>query len=137
MDESLSKRDLHWAAVLMRLAMGSLFLVQGITKVPGGVAGVVGYYSSVFEKSLLPGFLVSLHASVIMFVEFGLAIWLLSGYRSRAAWIATGVTLISLAVGMVFAGKYDTAADNFTYVFLAVVGLGLRRFDRWTFGEAP
>lgn len=129
------RRDLHWVSVFLRLAIGSLFLSAGITKLPGGVAGTVAYYSSLFEHSLLPGVLVRAHASVILFVELALGAWLLSGYRLAAAWKAAALVLSSLAVGMLFAGKYDVASDNYVYVFLALSGLVTSRFDRWVLSE--
>lgn len=47
--------------------------------------------SSLFEHSLLPRFLVEAHASVILFVELALALWLLSGYRLALAWKSAAV----------------------------------------------
>jgi hypothetical protein len=131
------QRDLHWASVFLRASLGSLFLAAGIAKMPGGVAGTVGYYSSLFEHSLLPRFLVEAHASVIMFVELALALWLLSGYRLALAWKSAAVVLLSLAVGMLFAGKTDVASDNYVYVALALGGLLTARFDRWVPQRVP
>lgn len=127
-------RDLHWVSVFLRLAIGSLFLGAGLTKLPGGISGTVGYYSSLFETSLLPGALVRAHASVIMLVELALGVWLFCGYRLREAWKAAALVLLSLAVGMLFAGKFDVANDNYVYLFLATAGLVVSRFDRWVLG---
>jgi uncharacterized membrane protein YphA (DoxX/SURF4 family) len=129
-------RDLQWVSVFLRLAIGSLFLSAGLTKLPGGISGTVGYYSSLFESSLLPDALVRAHASGIMFVELALGVWLLSGYRLETAWKAAALVLLSLAVGMLFAGKYDVASDNYVYLFLATAGLVVSRFDRWVVGAA-
>jgi hypothetical protein len=129
------KRDLHWVSVFLRLALGSLFSSAGIIKIPGGVSGTVAYYTTLFEHSLLPGFLVRAHASLILFVELGVGLWLLSGYRLATAWKASALLLLSLAVGMIFAGKYDTASDNYLYVLLSAAGLVVSRFDRWVLGE--
>jgi uncharacterized membrane protein YphA (DoxX/SURF4 family) len=123
-------------SVFLRAAIGSLFLIAGLTKIPGGIAGTVGYYESLFRASLLPGVLVTAHASVIMFVELGLGAWLLSGFRLNTAWKAAALVLSSLAVGMMFAGKYDVANDNYLYVALALGGLVTSRFDRWVLGNA-
>jgi len=125
------RQDLHWVSVFLRAAFGSLFLIAAISKLPGGVAGTVGYYTSLFEHSLLPQFLVTLHASVIMVVEFVLGAWLLSGYRLALAWKASALVLLSLAAGMVFAGKYDVASSNYIYLALSLGGLVTSRFDRW------
>jgi hypothetical protein len=72
-----------------------------------------------------------------MVVELGLGLWLLSGYRLALAWKAAAAVLVSLALGMVFAGKYDVASDNYVYVALALGGLVTSRFDRWVPGRAP
>ena len=130
-DRTTWQHNLHWASVFSRAALGSLFLSAAISKVPHGIAGTVGYYSKLFEHSLLPSFLVTAHASVIMGVEFILAAWLLSGYRLALAWKAAAAVLISLAVGMIFAGKTDVASDNYGYVALALGGLLTSPFDRW------
>ncbi len=136
-DRAGFQQDLHWVSVFLRAALGSLFLGAALSKVQGGVAGTVGYYTSLFEHSLLPVFLVKAHASVIMFVEFAVAPWLLSGYRLALAWKSTALVLVSLALGMVFAGKYDVASDNYVYVALALGGLVTSRFDRWVPGRVP
>ncbi|MEY4551580.1 MAG: hypothetical protein RL685_7775 [Pseudomonadota bacterium] len=131
LDRAGWQQDLHWVSVFLRASLGSLFLAAAISKVPHGIAGTVGYYSTLFEHSLLPAFLVQAHASVIMLVEFALAFWLLSGYRLALAWKSAALVLVSLAVGMVFAGKTDVASDNYVYVALALGGLVTSRFDRW------
>ena len=135
LDRAGWQQDLHWVSVLLRASLGSLFLAAAISKVPHGIAGTVGYYSTLFEHSLLPSFLVQAHASVIMFVECGLAFWLLSGYRLALAWKSAALVLVSLAVGMLFAGKTEVASDNYVYVALALGGLVTARFDRWVLGR--
>jgi hypothetical protein len=129
-DES-TRRDLHWVSVFLRLSLGSLFLSAGVLKLPGGVSGTVAYYSSLFQGSLLPAFLVRAHASLILFIELALGVWLLSGYRLALGWKVAAALLTSLAVGMLFAGKYDVASDNYVYVLLSLGGLLASRFDRW------
>jgi len=129
------QRDLHWVSVFLRLSVGSLLLCAGLMKLPGGVAGTVQYYSSLFEHSLVPPLLVRAHASVICFVELALGLWLLSGYRLVIGWKVAAAVLVSLAVGMVFAGKYDVASDNYVYVLLALGGLLASRYDRWVLGS--
>ena len=129
------KRSLHWVSILMRLAIGTLFLSAAIVKTPFGIPGIIAYYSSLLDKSLLPVFLIKSHAALILFFEYGLAVWLLSGWRLRLAWKVAGVLLVSLAIGMIFAGKYDVASANYIYVFLCAVGLFVSEFDRWQVGR--
>lgn len=128
--------ELQWLSVLARLSIGTLLLSAAVTKLPYGVSGTVGYYTSLFKDSLLPGALVEAHASAIMFVEFGTGLWLLSGFRLATAWKFSGLLLLSLAIGMVFAGKYDTAADNYVYTMLTGLGLLLSSHDHWVLGAA-
>jgi hypothetical protein len=120
----------------MRLSIGTLFLCAATVKTPLGIPGIIAYYSSLLDKSLLPAFLVKIHAALILFLEFGLAFWLISGWQLRLAWKAAGIVLITLAIGMIFAGKYDVANDNYLYVLLCVVGLFASRFDRWVIGAS-
>ena len=124
-------QSLHWVSILMRLAIGTLFLGAAIVKTPLGIPGILAYYSSLFDKSLLPEFLVRAHAALILFFEYGLAIWLFSGWQLRWAWKIAAVLLVSLAVGMIFAGKYDVASANYIYVLLCAVGLFVSGYDRW------
>jgi hypothetical protein len=131
------QRELHWVSVFLRASLGSLFLSAAISKLPGGITGTVGYYSKLFEHSLLPSFLVTAHATVIIGVEFILAAWLLSGYRLALAWKAAATVLLSLAVGMIFAGKTDVASDNYVYIALSLVGLMTSPFDRWLWRGEP
>ena len=129
------KRNLHWVSILIRLSLGTLFLCAAIVKTPLGIPGVMAYYSSLFDHSLLPAFLVKIHAALILFFEYGLAVWLFSGWQLRLAWKVAGVLLVSLAIGMIFAGKYDVASANYLYVLLCAVGLITSEFDRWQVGR--
>jgi hypothetical protein len=128
--ESLRK-SLHWISILMRLSIGTLFLCAAVVKTPLGIPGIIAYYTSLFDKSLLPAFLVKIHATLILFLEYGLAGWLFSGWRLALAWKVASLLLVSLAIGMIFAGKYDVANDNYLYVLLCLVGLFASPFDRW------
>ena len=127
---------LHWVSILMRLSIATLFLSAAFVKMPGGVAGTIAYYNSLFKNSLLPQVLVSAHASVIIYCEFTIALWLLSGFRLALAWKAAGFLLLSLAVGMVFAGKYDVASANYLYILFCALGLVSSPWDRWVLRRA-
>lgn len=133
----VGQQNLHWASVGLRASLGTLFLSAAITKLPGGVSGTVGVYAKLFEHSLLPGVLITAHATVIVWIELLLGAWLLSGYRLALAWKAAALVLLSLAVGMIFAGKTDVASDNYVYVVLSLGGLLTSPFDRWAWGPRP
>jgi uncharacterized membrane protein YphA (DoxX/SURF4 family) len=125
----LKLNDLAWVSIILRLSIASLFLGAAVIKIKGGIDGSITYYMSMFEKSIFPLFLVKAHASIIMFIEFILAIWLISGYKLRYAWIASSLTLISLAFGMIFVYKFDVASDNYIYALVSLIGLVLSSHD--------
>lgn len=129
-----SEAELPWIALLLRLAFASLFASAAAVKVPDGIDGVVRYYGSIFRDSLLPSFLVRAHATAILPLELGLALWFVLGWKPRALWLTGGLTLITLAVGMVFAGNYEIAADNYVYVALSGAGLLTAPHDRYRVG---
>jgi len=133
---AFAESTLHWVSLLMRLSIGTLLLSAAFVKMPGGVAGTIAYYNSLFKNSLLPQVLVSAHASVIIYCEFTIALWLLSGFRLALAWKAAGFLLLSLAVGMVFAGKYDVASANYLYILFCALGLVSSPWDRWVLRRA-
>jgi uncharacterized membrane protein YphA (DoxX/SURF4 family) len=132
--EELNK-NLSIFSLILRLAIGSLFLGAAIIKVQGGIDGNIAYYMGIFEKSIFPVFLVKIHASMIMFIEFILAFWLLSGFKLRQAWIASAFTLISLAFGMIFVYKFDVVSDNLIYVALSGLGVLLAPYDKFRFDK--
>lgn len=130
--EQLNK-NLSTFSLILRLAIGSLFLGAAIIKVQGGIEGNIAYYMGIFEKSIFPTFLVKIHASVIMFIELALAIWLISGFKLKQAWISSALTLITLAFGMIFVYKFDVVSDNLIYVALSGLGLVLAPYDKYRF----
>jgi uncharacterized membrane protein YphA (DoxX/SURF4 family) len=129
------RKNLALISLLLRLAIGTLFLGAGIIKVKGGIDGNITYYLSIFEKSIFPTTLIKLHASVIMFIEFILAIWLFSGIKLKQAWIASAITLITLAFGMIFVYKFDVVSDNYIYVVISCIGLYIAPYDIYSFNR--
>jgi thiosulfate dehydrogenase [quinone] large subunit len=131
-NEELNK-NLSLFSLILRLALGSLFLGAAIIKVQGGIDGNIAYYMGIFEKSIFPTFLVKIHGSIIMFVEFILGLWLVSGFKLKQAWIASATTLISLAFGMIFVYKFDVVSDNLIYVVMSCVGILIAPYDKYRF----
>jgi len=125
------KKNLSLISLILRLIIGSLFLGAAIIKVKGGIDGSITYYNSMFKSSIFPIFLVNAHASIIMFLEFILAIWLFSGVKLKQAWITSGITLITLAFGMIFVYKFDVVSDNYIYVLITCLGILLTPYDTY------
>ncbi len=123
----------QWASIVLRLAVGSLFLAAAVRKLQGGMETIqktVQYFQSTFENTWLPAKLVTFHGSITPFVEALIVIWLISGFRLKAGWVLTALFMTSLAFGMSVAGQFDTAANNYTYVLICCAGLWLSRYDR-------
>lgn len=124
----------QWASLVLRLAVGSLFFAAAVRKLHGGMETIqktVAFFQTTFENTWLPAKLVSIHAYATPFVEALIVIWLISGFRLTAGWVFTALFTTSLAFGMSVAGKFDTAADNYTYVLICCAGLLLSRYDRF------
>lgn len=123
----------QWTSLVLRLAVGSLFFAAAVRKLQGGTETIqktVRFFQTTFENTWLPAKMVNVHAYATPFVEALIVVWLISGFRLTAAWVFTALFTTSLAFGMSVAGKFDTAADNYTYVLIGCAGLLLSRYDR-------
>lgn len=124
----------QWASLVIRPAVASLFFAAAVRKLQGGAETIqktVRFFQTTFENTWLPATLVNAHAYTTPFVEAMIVIWLISGVRLMAAWVFTAMFATSLAFGMSVAGKFDTAADNYSYVLICCAGLLLSRYDRF------
>ena len=121
------------ALLVLRLAIGSLLFAPAVRNFQGGTETIqktVRFFQTAFENTWLPVKLVIIHAYATPFIEALIVIWLISGCRLTAAWVFTALFTTSLAFGMSVAGRFDTAADNYTYVLICCAGLLLSRYDR-------
>jgi uncharacterized membrane protein YphA (DoxX/SURF4 family) len=124
-----------WASLILRLAIAALFCAAAIGKYKGGmtsIRGTIAFFQSTFENTWLPGWMVTVHAYATLFIEPLIVIWLVTGFRLRIGWIVTCLFMISLAFGMLVAGKIDVAANNFNYVLICCAGLYLSQYDRFS-----
>ena len=129
-----NNEELCWISFLLRISMASLFAVAAIGKFVGGLGATVVRFQEIYKATWLPLWMVTPYAHVIVFLEVIVAVWLLSGYKLKEAWIFTSAVLISLAFGMAVAQQYATAADNYMYVVICCLGLYVSRFDRCGLG---
>lgn len=109
--------------------MVTLFGVAAIGKFINGIDGVVKYFESMFAESWLPMSMVTMQAQTVAYVEVLIAIWLLTGFKLKEAWIFTALFTITLAFGMMVISKHDVAANNYFYVVLCCGGLYFSRYD--------
>lgn len=135
-EETTRARFGRLVSLMLRLAVASLFLAAAVGKLKGGwhsLSNVVAYFQQTFAETWLPTGLVTLHARLTPFMEALIVVWLIVGFRLKAAWCVTTLFMLSLAFGMAVAGKHDAAANNYTYVLICCVGLYFSRFDRYSF----
>ena len=121
-----------WISVILRVAMAALFAVAAVSKFLGGIGATVHTFQEMFQATWLPLVLVTPYAYAIAFAEALIAVWLLSGFKLRAAWIFTALVLISLAFGLTVAKQ--SAADIYTFLMVACLGLYVSRYDRCGLG---
>ena len=105
-----------------------MFAVAAIYKFIGGIGATVAMFQGMFKDTWLPLALVTPYAYAIAFAEALIALWLLSGYKLRAAWIFTSFVLISLGFGMTVLKQ--SSADIYLFLLLSCAGLYLSRYDR-------
>ncbi len=121
--------ELSWIAIILRVAMSSLFMVAGVSKFAMGLGYSAEQIISSFSQTWLPGFLVAPYAYALPFVEIALALWIFSGQYIKKAWITAAFLLITLAFGMAIVGQSAIAAGNYVYVVIACLGLYVSRYD--------
>ena len=130
-----NNEELCWISFILRISMASLFAVAAIGKFVGGIGATVTRFEEIYKATWLPLWMVTPYAHTIAFAEVIVAVWLLSGYKLKEAWIFTAAVLISLAFGMAVAQQYATAADNYIYVVISCLGLYLSRYDCCVLGK--
>ncbi|MDQ8180977.1 DoxX family membrane protein [Pelagicoccus sp. SDUM812005] len=124
-----------WAFISFRLFLGLLMLTAGLGKFKNQdgaysfdayYGGVVTWIVSAFEKTALPGFLVSLYAYSIGYVEILLGALLLLGVKTKWALALIALTLVSLAFGQMLLGTQESGATvNQIAIYLLVTAAAL------------
>ena len=118
-------------SLILRVAIASLFIGAAVPKWMGPAGATAAAFEGLFKETWLPLILVKLHGRLVPWIEAVIPLWLLLGFRLRAAWTFTALFLVSLAFGMIVAQKGDVAASNFVYVMIACAGLYFSPFDRF------
>ena len=122
------------APALLRWAVGLMFLVAGLSKLPKLGGFVNGYLVPAFEDTVLPGGLVAAYGYVLPFLELILGILLILGICRTLALLLTGLTLLSLAFGQQLLQEHGTVANIFLYILMVAAALYMGDQDRWTLG---
>ncbi len=118
--------------VLLRLALGAVFLFYGISKFRTGVGTTVDMMTRQFDRTFLPSVLVKAFTGALPSIEVVLGLLLLLGLFTRAALVLAGLVLIVLTTGLAILGNAPTVASNL--LFLLVIWVLLSHAEENAFG---
>lgn len=116
-------------AFLLRISLGLLYFVAGLTKVMGGAAAASQGIEKMFTGTWLPAWSVHLFALTLPYAETAIGALLILGLLRVVALPLGGLLMVSLAFGMMVAGKHDVVANNMGYVFMFAAACFAMRWD--------
>ena len=125
-------RNATWISVFMRVAIIIFLGLSGVRKVAAGVGQSVERMQEAFAGTGTPMWLVTGQSWVVPYLEIVIGIWLLTGYKLRAAFITSALLTLNFCAAMKILGKGDVVANNSLYVLLCCVGLYFCQRDRWS-----
>lgn len=133
-----------WAFISFRLFLGLLMLVGGLGKFRselGGDYSFASYYDgfanwiiSTFAQSDIPGFLISLYAYSIGYIEIILGLLLLAGVKTKWVLALIALTLVSLAFGQMLLGTAQarvTVSQISLYLLVTAAALYFVRHNKF------
>ncbi|MBC2606889.1 DoxX family membrane protein [Pelagicoccus albus] len=128
-----------WAFISLRLFIGLRFLLAGLGKfkTQEGDYAFAQYYDGfatwiigAFEKTDIPGFLISLYAYSIGYVEIVLGILLLVGVKTKWVLALIALTFVSLAYGQMVLGDNSKVDDIGLYLLFTSAALYFVRHNK-------
>ncbi len=108
-----------FSTLMLRLALGGLLFLMGLSKFMMGVSAFSAQYSAAFEPTWLPMGLVTGWLTLVPFLEVVLGLLLFFGLFTRWAAVAAGFFFVVLIWGGVISGNADIFSNNFLYLFAA------------------
>lgn len=124
---------MHQAApvAFLRWGLAGLFGLAGLGKITN-IDGTRQFFVSTFEKTWLPAWSVDAYAAGIGFVQVGLALALVIGWKRNWVLLAALATMLSLQFGQVVLQQWPTVSANTIYIALFGLVMFMHRFDAWT-----
>lgn len=130
-----------WAFISLRLFLGLRFLLAGLGKFKNengdysfaayyGENGTVAKISDLFQKTDIPGFLVSAYAHSIAHVQIILGFLLLAGVKTKWVLALYALTIVSLAYGQMILGNNATVNEIGIYLILTSAALYFVRHNK-------
>jgi thiosulfate dehydrogenase (quinone) large subunit len=127
---SEKRHEFFIGALLLRLGLGLLFFVAGLTKFIHGHAAVSNSIADMFKDTWLPGFMVTPFTYTLPYMEFTFGLLILLGLLRPVVLTLGGFLMLSLTFGMMVAGKPDIMAYNMLYVMMFVVAFFTSPWDK-------
>lgn len=126
------------ALALGRWCVGIILLISGIGKLLMGAGTFAQMLIPMYEKTWLPGALLTPYGYALPYAETILGALLLLGLFRNATLSVTGLLFLTLAFGQIvlaMSGKQESIAvvfQNTVYTFFTAGLLFLHEYDRWT-----
>ena len=134
-DPNLSRDDLSLAHALARLALGINLLGHGIVRI-GNIPGFAAGMEKMFEKSWLPGAVVSFLGHIIPPLELIFGIVLIAGWYLRPALIGGTLFMCLLTFGATQIQDWTIASEQMIYVAFFTGLLATANWDRYSLDSA-
>lgn len=107
--------------VLLRLAIGASMLGHGLVRLPK-LDGFSKWMVGSFEKSLLPGVLITPFSYALPVAEFVIGLLLVAGLFTRPALIAGGLVMVLLIFGTAMIENWEAIPSQLMHAaFFAVL----------------
>jgi thiosulfate dehydrogenase [quinone] large subunit len=107
--------------VLLRLAIGASMLGHGLVRLPK-LAGFSKWMVGSFEKSMLPGVLITPFSYALPVAEFVIGLLLVAGLFTRPALIAGGLVMVLLIFGTAMIENWEAIPSQLIHAaFFAVL----------------
>jgi thiosulfate dehydrogenase [quinone] large subunit len=132
---TLSPNDLSLAHALARLALGINLLGHGIARI-GNIPELAAAMQKMFEKTWLPGPVVTLVGDIIPPLELIFGIVLIAGWYLRPALIGGTLYMCLLTFGATQIQNWTVASEQMIYVAFFAVLLATANWDRYSLDSA-
>lgn len=128
-----------WAFISLRLFLGLRFLLAGLGKFKNSendysfsayYDGFCAWIISAFEKTDIPGFLVSIYAYTIGYLEIVLGLLLLAGVKTKWVLALFALTFVSLAYGQMVLGDGGKVNEIGFYLIFTTAALYFVRHNK-------
>jgi thiosulfate dehydrogenase [quinone] large subunit len=129
-DDAVHVVDRALASLLLRLALGVIILLHGLTRLfIGGLHAFVNSSAAPFQHDVLPMWEVRAFLTVLPFLEFTVGLLLLAGFALRWTLVTGALLMLALEFGTGMRSDWPTISNQLIYSLLYSLLLFCRRYD--------